>query len=329
MGGSGLSARWGPPGGDWWPQVSALGLPVVGPLALPASAAMAVVAIRGRRFGAGLCAFGLAALFAGWALRTSSPASAPEGAPTFSVTTLNVGASSLREGEVTAFVERESPDVLLLQEAGAAGRPYAPVVGRVATLDGYEVYVDPVVAETGNPGRQVTVSRLPVVSYESGPLGTDELTAGVYSRAVVEWSGGLVVVYNVHLRAYNPEVGWSWRRALSPAVWAETPGRLRDFLDEQAIEAEALARMVAAESLPTVVAGDFNSGADQWSRAVLARSLRETTGRWLPNATRPDDQPLVNVDGILVSPAWALARAHVGPGGLSDHRPVSASLSLR
>lgn len=289
---------------------------------------MGAATARTKRFGSGVCTVALAALFAGWALRTSAPPSvSPGAAGSLRVMTLNIGGVFMSEGELADYVERTQPDVVLLQEAAAAGRPYAPAAARIGTIEGYSLYVvrD---GKSEDAGRQVMASRLPVRSYESGFLASEEPRAAVYGRAVVDWGGREVVVYNVHLRPFNPDVGWSAERMLSPSVWAETPPRLRDFFAEQAVEAEALARRVEAETLPTIVAGDFNAAPDQWSRAVLERRLRGVTGRWLPAATRPDDTPVLNVDGILVSSEWGVADAEVGPPGLSDHRAVSARLGL-
>ncbi|MGB3541600.1 endonuclease/exonuclease/phosphatase family protein [Rubrivirga sp.] len=240
--------------------------------------------------------------------------------------TLNVGATNPREGAVVAYVEQLDADVIVFQEAGVSFAPYAPVVARVLASGRYTVHVDST-AGTDGAGRQVTLSRLPVVSYESGYLAAPEPRSGVYGRTVVQWEGQEVAVYNVHLRPFNPEVGWSWERTLDPAIWAETPGNLRDFFAEHAIEADALARRIEGETVPVIVAGDFNASPDQWSRATLSSTLREVTGRWLPAATRPDETPVVNVDGILVSRDWAVTEASVGPSGLSDHRAVTAALT--
>ena len=335
VGGSGLLARWSPPVSEWWPQIASLALPVVGPLALPAAVAVGVAARRGRRFGGGVCTVALAALFTAWAFRTSSPAgSASAEADGLRVTTLNIGASGGREGDVVNFVDQTRPDVLLLQEAGQAWTPYTPnfsaTVARLLTLGEYRVYNDPTRGPL-NASRQVTLTRLPVRSFRSGFLGAREARAGLYSRTVVVWQGREVAVYNVHLQAFNPEVGWSWERALDPEVWAATPGHLEDFFAAQASEVTTLVQMLRAETLPTIAAGDFNAVQDEWSRGALTRgprALREVTGRWLPAPTRPDETPLVNVDGILVGSEWRVAQAGVGAGGLSDHRPVSAVLSF-
>ncbi len=327
-GGIGLLARWSSPTAEWVPQAVAPALPVVGPLSLPLAAAVGAVAVRKRSTVGGVATLLLAAFFAAWATRTSAPPHADRGP--LRVMTLNLGESSRREAAIEDYVVRTRPDLVLLQEGAVNYGPYAPAIGRLLALGGYTVHTDTSGGIRGVPGprRQVMLSRLPVLQFEAGFLGAAEVHGGVYSRALVAWEGTEVAVYNVHLRPFNPRAGWSAERMADPAVWAETPANLGAFFVEHAVEGEALARRVAAETVPVIVGGDFNASPDQWGRALLTRELREVTGRWLPGATRPDGVPLVNVDGIQVSGAWAVADAEVGPSGLSDHRPVSASLAL-
>lgn len=324
--GAGLLARWSPT--EWWIQIAAGTLPYLGPLALPASAAVGTVAALRRRPGGGVCAAALAAVFAGWALRSAPPARADADAPRLHVMTLNVGATLGRGGDVVDYIERLAPDVVVLQEAVSGSAPYSALAARLAITGAYTVQSD--TAETGSIRRQVTLSRHPVVSYQTDYLGALEVHSGVYSRTTIRWNGREVDIFNVHLRPFNPTVGWSLERAVSPQVWAETPANLASFLAEQASEAMALGYLVEASDRPRIVLGDFNASPDQWSRALLTGrpGLREVTGRWTPAATRPADWPAVNVDGILVSADWGVVDTSVGPAGLSDHRPVSARLTL-
>ena len=325
-GGLGLLARVSSPASDWVPQVAALALPVVGPLTLVVAVALGALAARTRRPAVALCAALCGAVFVGWAARAPDVGDAPRQAGPDAVlrlVTLNLGASDGREGEVARYVAESDADVVVLQEAGAAGRPYRAAVARIA-LDGYEPF-----AESGTDlGRQVVLSRLPVVSHQAGHLGDRGDHSGVYSRTVLRLGRREVAVYNVHLQPFNPDAGWSWGRAFSPSVWAETPANLRSFLAAQSAEAAALAALVAAEGRPTVVAGDFNATPDQWSRSRLAPWVRETTGRWRPDATAPSGAPVANVDGVLAGPEWRVLSSEVGPDGLSDHRPVRAVLAL-
>ena len=326
--GSGLAARLPPAGPGWWVQTAAVLLPVLGPASGLLAAALGVAAWRGKRFGGGVSASILAALFALWAFRTGAAPSAPAAADSLRLVTLNVAeADNGREGLITDYVEALDADLVLLQEAEVDWGPYAIAAARILTLGGYVLETDST-AGPDDAGRQVVLSKLPVVSYESGFLAAEESRSGVYARLVADWQGTEIAVYNVHFRAFNPDVGWSRERMLDPAVWAETPANLRAFYDEQALEAEALARRVRDETIPVIVAGDFNAAPDQWSRALLSRSLTEVTGRWLPAWTRPDRVSLVNVDGILVSHHWSVAEAAVGPQGFSDHRAVTAALAL-
>ena len=323
VGVSGLLARTTTPVVDWVPQVAAAALPYVGPLMAPGATVLGIAAVRSRRPSAAALAVLCAALFVAWASRSPSPPSTADGR--LRIMSLNVGHSYGREGAIADYVASVDPDIVLFQEAG----PHDPAVGRVLSLDGYGIHVDTTAVGAGRISRQVLVSRVPVRSYESGPLGSLDMHSGVYARAVVDVDGSDVAVYNVHLRPFNPEARWSWKRIVSPAVWAETPANLRAYFAEQAAEVEALAAMIESDPLPVVVGGDFNATPDQWTRTRLSHTLRETTGRWRPGATRPSSLPLANIDGILVGPEWAVAEAGVGRGGLSDHRPVIAAVSLR
>ena len=325
---SALLARQPPAGPGWWVQTTGVLLPILGPLSLPAAIGLGVAARRGKRFGGGMFAVALGAIFLAWAARTDAPPRAPAGADALRIVTLNVAEThSGREGLVADYVEALDADLVLFQEAEEDWGPYALVAGRILALGDYELRTD---SSEGldDAGRQVMLSKLPVLAYESGFLAAQERRSGVYGRMEVDWKGTRVAVYNVHLRAFNPEEGWSRERMLDPAVWAETPENLRAFYAEQAVESEALLERIEAETIPVIVAGDFNASPEQWSRTLLSRSLREVTGRWRPSATRPDGLPLVNVDGILVSHAWAVADASVGPRGFSDHRAVTAALAL-
>ncbi|MDT0631219.1 endonuclease/exonuclease/phosphatase family protein [Rubrivirga litoralis] len=334
----GASARWVRPAGGWVPQVAALLLPALGPALGLSAVAAGAVAVRSRRPVWGVGAVALAAAAAAVWVRHPAPPPAPGGAEGLRVMTLNVGRTSSEAAyRVADYVQRTEPDVVFLQEADARSivvdgqrlRIYHPTIEAILSSGAYRVGggVDTLVArERGPANRQVFLTRLPVLAHEAGELGPPNTEPSVYARAEVSWRGRRVALYNVHLRPFNPAAEWSFRRMVNPAVWAETPGRLREFFAVQGEEAERLAALIEADPLPVVVAGDFNATADQWSRARLARHTREVLGRRPWAATRPDSVPVAPIDGVLVGAGWSVRAASVGPPGLSDHRAVSAEL---
>ena len=298
--------------------------------------------MRARSLRSGLGAVVVAAAAAVVLLRTPTPPAAPDGHAGLRVVTLNLGASTSESAyRVADYVERVDAHVVLVQEAdlrsvtvdGQRFQLRNPAIGAVRQVGDYVVAgdVDTVVVDRPAPGpanRQVVLSRLPVLAHDAGTLGPADTDPSVYARTEVEWAGRRVALYNVHLRPFNPTVGWSVGRALDPTVWAETPRRLQSFFAVQAEEAERFAAILDAEDLPFVVAGDFNATPDQWARALIARRALEVFGRRLWPATRPDRLPVAPIDGILAGAGWRVRDADVGPAGLSDHRALAAELVL-
>ena len=336
---AGLSARHVRPTAGWPTQIAALLLPALGPALGVSAVAVGALAVRSRRVGVGAAAAALAVAAGAVLFRNAAPPPAPPGVEGLRVTTLNVGGGSAEAAyRLEEYLGRTAPHVVLFQEAdvrtfevrGEPAMTYDPMVQTVLSA-GYEVGGDllDVDADRAGPAHRLPfLSRLPVLDHSAGALGPLDTDPSEYARVEVEWRGRRVALYNVHLRAFNPSAGWSLDRALDPAVWAETPARLRAFFAVQAEEAERLAALLDSETLPFVVAGDFNATSDQWSRALLGHRAREVLGRRPWAATRPDAVPIAPIDGVLVGAGWAVRSAAVGPRGLSDHRAVSAELVL-
>ena len=333
----GLSARSVRPGTTWIPQVAAVGLPVLGPALALAALVAGGVAARTRRPSAAAGALLLAVAAGAVLFRNAAPPPGGAEGDGLRVVTLNAGQWSAESNyRLAEYLQAADPHVVALQETDVRSvlrdGQRAQVLGPAAMVLQREGYVaaggvaGQVADQRGPANRQVVYTKLPVVEHAAAELGPSDTDPSVYARVVVEWRGQRVAVYNVHLRPFNPTAGWSLARALSPRVWAETPGQLRAYFGVQTEEAERLASLVAAEPHPFVVVGDFNATPDQWGRAFLAAHADEVFGRSLWAATRPDGVPLAAIDGILVGAGWGVTDAEVGPPGLSDHRALWAEL---
>jgi exonuclease III len=154
----------------------------------------------------------------------------------------------------------------------------------------------------------------------------------------MRWRGREFVVYNVHLRSFGQEKPWNDPsvRPGEPRSWVPYLRQYRGVYAERGEETERLARRIEAETLPVVVAGDFNSTADNWNVRRLKTAgrpagsprvdaFRAAGGRaW--GRTYHARRPLVRIDFVLVDPALAVVGADVTDVTFSDHRPVRVHL---
>ncbi len=94
---------------------------------------------------------------------------------------------------------------------------------------------------------------------------------------------------------------------------------------------EQIRAMLAQETLPLIVSGDFNSTPHNWVYYGLADGLVDAfrvAGRgW--GATYHADFPVARIDHVLVSRAWKVVQAHVSKAPYSDHLPLVVRLRWR
>jgi endonuclease/exonuclease/phosphatase family metal-dependent hydrolase len=166
-------------------------------------------------------------------------------------------------------------------------------------------------------------------SFSSSVLldSTSATNSGKYTRTEVEWLGQTVAIYNVHFRSFTAPRPSGVRAGLNAWVAALKASK-NDFLAREA-EARTLRQALDGETIPFVVAGDFNATPDQWTYAHVARGLNDALDTAPGFAwTYPDARPLIRIDAILASSEWSVRQAIVMPPGASDHRPVLVDLNL-
>ncbi|MCA9972376.1 MAG: endonuclease/exonuclease/phosphatase family protein [Anaerolineales bacterium] len=261
-----------------------------------------LLALCTRRRGLALAATVLAVLHLIWVLPPLLPAptAAAAAGPTVRIFNANLFAGNREFAAMLAEIQAADPDVLVLQE-------YTP--------GWHRAFVDAGIAETypyslldvhPSPFGAAIWSKLPLEAGEVwSAAGADML------RATLRVQGTPVRLYGVH-----------------------PPPPLRDIprWDQQM---GALAATIAAESGPTIVAGDFNvTPQNRWYREMVNgryRDAHQACGRgWAttwPNGTRL--VPPVRLDHVLISSEISCLVITEGLGRGSDHRPIVVSVALK
>ncbi|OZC03079.1 hypothetical protein BSZ36_08905 [Rubricoccus marinus] len=347
----GLAAQWIDPRALWWPQLFAVLLPFLS-FGLVATAVLSLVLkVRGLALVQTVLLLFVLVRTEPWArLGEASGEGEALHLMTFNVPE-QLAPEAMRDS-MAAFVRREAPDVLVVQDAWVRGPRQereaweAPQVRGVVDSLGYGLRVPALVpgqrgwkrGATGIPlllapeAARVTAQEAIVVA---GP-GDDESSQA--TRSVIEWEGRSFVLYNVHLRSFGQAKPWLDPEftPLRPRTWPRSFSRLSEVYRERATDVDMIAEAIAAETLPVVIAGDFNSTADNWSY----RELRQAGGIRRQDAYREAgdtvwgrtyhaDNLVVRIDHVLVDPALAVERAEMRNVGFSDHRPVLTRLRWR
>jgi len=213
--------------------------------------------------------------------------------------------------DVAGAVGRLNATVICLQEdwvpASASEPTGADQVGQAAGTLGATVYrapiwpgvTRPVLGIRANGGQGdlciSVLTTLPVTSYEVVPLGhgPGDSVPRYAQLLQLRAPGGALRLVNTHLSA----------SLASPLQLLRLWRRLR------------------TDPVPTVLAGDLNMP------ALVVRRYGGLTGL-VRGATFPADQPVVQLDHILVSRVGDAGEARVLPSIGSDHRPIRAFVRL-
>ncbi|MEL6616156.1 MAG: endonuclease/exonuclease/phosphatase family protein [Bacteroidota bacterium] len=347
----GLLAQWIDPRSVWWPQLFAVVLPFLG-FGLAATAIFAVL-LRVYRLGAVLLVL---ALIVGVRAEPWARFGGASGeGDALRLITFNVPerlAPEAMRDSMAAFVERETPDIIAVQDAWVRGprrrRPawQAPQIRGVVDNLEYDLVVPSLLPGVGGWKRDAT--GVPLLVRQGGPRVLEQEAivisdprdnkASQAIRSTVEWEGRSFVLYDLHLRSFGDAKPWldSDFVLTRPSTWGASLSRLATVYRQRAVDTDRIVAAIEAETLPVVIAGDFNSTADNWSYRQLRRAggvaradaFREA-GQSLWGRTFHSETLLVRIDHVLVDPALTVERAEVRNVGFSDHRPVLVRLLWR
>ena len=348
----GLAAAYLPPRPYWWAQLVAIGLPY----ASWVLAALAVGLLAGRRWGALAVHLVLLAVVTARALPAERLAGPEPAAGDLVLTSFNVpqvGPSREVLGDsMVAFVGRAAPDLLALQDAWVFASRQRETPEAAVQIEAVREDLDYALAIparlAGHPGWSENGTGVPLLVRPEGGVEVIEqeaLVVGVERDADVSlamrtqfrWGEREAVLYNVHLRSFGTEKPWEDGRVrlTRPGTWAPYLRRYRAVYAARGAEVDEIAERIEAETLPVIVAGDFNSTADNWSYRRLRqagarrRDAFRTGGGLAWGRTYRSDRPFVRIDYVLVDPAFEVTGAETAPVTFSDHRPVSVRLRWR
>jgi endonuclease/exonuclease/phosphatase (EEP) superfamily protein YafD len=235
-----------------------------------------------------------------------------ENAALLRVMTYNAGEGGTDVKLVGDFVERERPDVLIVNEWPAAVTDLRGGLG----------------AGWHSADHQSTAvfSRYPIKSIKK--LGPDQFRKPWRAPALrceLATPSGTIYVVGLHLD--TPREGLEAIRGSLSRVGAE----MEQMTTDRHSESEMASQLAAESSGPAVVAGDFNMPIDSalyqryWSSWQNAFSIAGL-GYGQTKFTRFFG---VRIDHVLASRDWQVLAARVGPNLGGDHRPVLVDLQRR
>ena len=259
---------------------------------------LAVVAGMGMLMGIG------PALFA-----SLSPSNAPAPASsTMRLMSINVHLYNRNAASLLDAVQRAAPDVLVLQEYSQAIDD--AVRGALAAEYTYQLRKP----QADNGDGWAVYSRRPLLAPIDTALQLDHSKR--QARFAVRLADKEVIIYALHL----------------------TSPQSMDKIGRNRAEVADLVELLATETKPVILAGDFNFTASTANAAALrARGMRDThdlagEGRgstWrfrkLPLAYR---LPGFRIDHIFIGPELTCTNARVLDIAGSDHRPILADIAL-
>lgn len=331
----GYAARYVSPRYLWWIQLIAIGLPFVSALAV---AATFVVLAKRQWVLVGLQIVIVVLVV----LRFSIPSfGTPPTGSGLRVMTFNaprIGQDPTQE--LIQLARETQPDIISFQEmefyfntpnARRSGRPDVRAL------------VDSTVFTAYRPASQTIVTDQPILAK----FEFDKLTLDAYDyvlrprdrhpmevvRAEATWQGKRLAVYNLHLASYGSRKPWHEpdRRRIDPRTWIEYLRRYKQSIRRRAWEVEKVVAILAAEELPTVITGDFNSTAHNWTYHQISEGLVDAfrTAGYGWGMTYHQKARIARIDFVLVDPSMEVLSAYVPFAGLSDHRPVVATIRWR
>lgn len=222
--------------------------------------------------------------------------------PRLTIATANLqGWANTRFSDIEAWILDNEFDVVALQEV-----PPAFIDNHLPNL--IEIYPEQL------PGGRTLLSRHPILESD---------TVVGQQRIVIDHEGREIVVYNVHL---------NWPLGNPPRIDLPILRTLSRY-DESSRndQIEALLDVLEEETLPYIVAGDFNMSQHSIIYSALAVVMDDSFRVTEPGLgpTWRIDLPVLRLDYVWYSPDSLLAvETELGPDIGSDHFPLISTIEI-
>jgi endonuclease/exonuclease/phosphatase family metal-dependent hydrolase len=223
--------------------------------------------------------------------------------------------------EIAWEIALHDPDIVVMQDADKIADMYRGDPKRTAALFGNR--------HVKTSGQFIIASRLPLRDCRDGDVSFPG-ERHHYQRCTVVANGMPFELFNVHL--LTPRAGLNATRHER----LDGIDEWRHNVASRMFQARALARDVAATSLPVLLMGDLN--APEHSpvvRGLLGAGLRSAWatagvgyGYTYGHSLRPHIS-FARIDHVLASPRFGVADVQVGGAQASEHRPVITDLWLQ
>lgn len=294
---------------------------------LPLFFALALVA-RHRVVWGELVALTMLALVLYGGLFVPRPSPAPARDATLTVMTYNVLDLGVPARNVVATIRQANADIVAIQELNPAT---AQLIARELAGEYPHQLLNP---KTHTRGMGL-ISRVPMRATGESLAGA---WVGAPQIANATWRNRTIALINAHPAPTN----------FAPRDYFFAAERVAASIRARERDIQVIANAAANRAAPTIVLGDFNTPEQSVGYDILSRDLVDAwrargwgLGHTFPAPNERGESRLaivgigiptwlVRIDYVFHSRDWETVSAQIGPwDGVSDHRPVVATLKLR
>jgi len=267
----------------------------------------------------------------GWQFRAAQPEPPKSGLLTLTVLTYNRGENQGQS--LQPFKDQIQPDVIVLQDAPGRAAGYTKAAGYSEFLYAQSV------------GEFTILSRYPLIGASPVTVVSNGVPVSIAARFELDVAGQKVVVFGVHFRSPRDHLRGYWRGAflygilgLPGTPFSEKRQRLQAWWDDRLSQVDQFRLVIDRETLPVLVAGDFNAPAGGVVHQRLVKGLSDahlSAGRGFgftfPGTTGNPlslGGPWMRIDYIFAGREWRVGRCVTEERRQSQHRALAATFSL-